>query len=90
MIEWLGHRTQQWGAEGVFEILRPAFEPGLRIKMQFAPIWNEYIYIHTHTHIYIYIYKHIYIHTYVFVVNFDALAQASDIQIERRQVVFLC
>ena len=24
------------------------------------------------------------------VVNFDALAQASDIQIERRQVVFLC
>ena len=32
-----------------------------------------------------------YIHTYIFVVvNFDALAQASDIQIERRQVVFLC
>ena len=31
------------------------------------------------------------IHTYIFVVvNFDALAQASDIQIERRQVVFLC
>ena len=28
---------------------------------------------------------------YIFVVvNFDALAQASDIQIERRQVVFLC
>ena len=26
----------------------------------------------------------------IFVVNFDALAQASDIQIERRQVVFLC
>ena len=25
-----------------------------------------------------------------FVVNFDALAQASDIQIERRQVLFLC
>ena len=24
------------------------------------------------------------------VVNFDALAQASDIRIERRQVVFLC
>ena len=36
-------------------------------------------------HIYIYIY------TYMFVVvNFDALAQASDIQIERRQAVFLC
>ena len=34
---------------------------------------------------------HAYIHTYMFVVvNFDALAQASDIQIERRQVVFLC
>ena len=30
-------------------------------------------------------------HTYMFVVvNFDALAQASDIQIERRHVVFLC
>ena len=36
-------------------------------------------------------YIHKYIHTYMFVVvNFDALAQASDIQIERRQVVFLC
>ena len=34
---------------------------------------------------------HTYIHTYMFVVvNFDALAQASDIRIERRQVVFLC
>ena len=30
-------------------------------------------------------------HTYIYVVvNFDALPQASDIQIERRQVVFLC
>ena len=27
-------------------------------------------------------------HTYMFVVNFDALAQASDIRIERRQLVF--
>ena len=36
-------------------------------------------------------YIHKYIHTYMFVViNFDALAQASDIQIERRQTVFLC
>ena len=36
-------------------------------------------------------YIHTYIHTYMFVVvNFDALAQASDIRIERRQVVFLC
>ena len=38
----------------------------------------------------IYMYIYTYIHTYMFVVNFDALAQASDIQIERRQVVFLC
>ena len=35
--------------------------------------------------------KNLNIHTYMFVVvNFDALAQASDIRIERRQVVFLC
>ena len=35
--------------------------------------------------------SHTYIHTYMFVVvNFDAMAQASDIRIERRQVVFLC
>ena len=38
----------------------------------------------------IYIAYHIWF-IYIFVVvNFDALAQASDIQIERRQVVFLC
>ena len=36
-------------------------------------------------------YIHTYIQAYIFVVvNFDALAQASDIQIERKQVVFLC
>ena len=36
-------------------------------------------------------YVRTYVHTYMFVVvNFDALAQASDIRIERRQVVFLC
>ena len=34
--------------------------------------------------------KHTYIHTYMFVVDFYALAQASDFQIERRHVVFLC
>ena len=45
-------------------------------------------YIHTYTHTYTHI--HTYIHTFIFVVNFDALAQASDIRIERRQVVFLC
>ena len=39
----------------------------------------------------IHTYIHTYIHIYIFVVvNFDALAQASDIRIERRQVVFLC
>ena len=44
-------------------------------------------YIHACMHTYIHTYI---IHTYIFVVNFDPLAQASDIQIERRQVVFLC
>ena len=35
--------------------------------------------------------SHLALSIYIFVVvNFDALAQASDIQIERRQVVFLC
>ena len=35
--------------------------------------------------------SHLALPTYVFVVvNFDALAQANDIRIERRQVVFLC
>ena len=47
---------------------------GLQAKCQ-----NETIHWH----------KHIYICMFV-VVNFDALAQASDIQIERRQVVFHC
>ena len=34
--------------------------------------------------------SHLALAIYMFVVNFDALAQASDIRIERRQVVFLC
>ena len=35
--------------------------------------------------------SHLYLAIYMFVViNFDTLAQASDFQIERRQVVFLC
>ena len=35
--------------------------------------------------------SHLALTIYIFaVVNFDALAQASDIQIERRQIVFLC
>ena len=33
--------------------------------------------------------SHLALAIYIFIVNFDALAQASDIQIERRQVVFL-
>ena len=51
-------------------------------------IYIHHTCIHTYIHTYI---MHTYIHTYMFVaVNFDALAQASDIRIERRQVVFLC
>ena len=42
------------------------------------------------TSTYVYAYVHICLRISIFVVNFDALAQASDIQIERRQVVFLC
>ena len=34
--------------------------------------------------------SHLALAIYIFGVNFDALAQASDIRIERRQVVFLC
>ena len=34
--------------------------------------------------------SHLALAIYMFVVDFDALAQASDIRIERRQVVFLC
>ena len=35
-------------------------------------------------------FAHVWIYICVFVVNFDALAQASDFRIERRHVVFLC
>ena len=46
---------------------------------------NTHIYIHAHTH------THMALAIYMFVVvNFDALAQASDFLIERRQVVLLC
>ena len=34
--------------------------------------------------------SHLALAIYMFLVNFDALAQASDIRIERRQIVFLC
>ena len=40
IAEWLGRWTQQWEAKGVFEILRPAFETGLRPVKQFAHSWN--------------------------------------------------
>ena len=47
-------------------------------------------YIHTYIHTYTQ-YTQTHIHTNIFlVVNFDALAQASDVRIERRQVVFFC
>ena len=36
IAEWLGRWTSQWVAEGVFEILRPAYETGLRLVKQFA------------------------------------------------------
>ena len=42
-------------------------------------------------HRYLFTYRHTYMYTYMFVVaNFDALAQAIDVRVERRQVVFLC
>ena len=41
--------------------------------------------------LYVCIYVCIYVYIYMFVVaNFDVLAQASEIRIERRQIVFLC
>ena len=50
----------------------------------------KYAYIHVCMHACMHACMQTYIHTYMFVVvNFDALAQASDIRIERRQVVFL-
>ena len=66
---------------------------------------HTYIHTCIHTHIHTCMYAcmlacmhtcmhacmHTCIHTYIFVVvNFDALTQASDVQIERRQVVFFC
>ena len=70
-----------------------------RVEVSSLPSIDPYIHIHIHIHMHmhmhmqmhIHIHIHIHIHTYMFVgVNFDALAQASDIRIERRQVVFLC
>ena len=66
--------------------------PGWQNLRLLMKLTNRYM-VGTHIHTYTNTHTHIntYIHTYIFVVvNFDALAQASDIQIERRQVVFLC
>ena len=46
--------------------------------------WSLSIYMYLHKYI------HTNTHTYMFVAKFDALAQASDIRIEKKQVVFLC
>ena len=46
--------------------------------------------MHACMHTYIHTCTYTHIHTYILVVNFDALAQASDFRIEMRQVVFLC
>ena len=52
-------------------------------------IHTTYVRAHARTHAHACM--HAYIHTYMFVVvNFDVLAQASDIRIERRHIVFLC
>ena len=58
--------------------------------MLFVIYIYTYVHKHTHTHIYIWQTAYVYMCMYMFVViNFDALAQASDFQIERRQVLFL-
>ena len=65
----------------------------LNINISHSTALNAFNVIHTYIRTYVTYVRYIctYIHTYMFVVvNFDALAQASDIQIERRQVVFLC
>ena len=62
----------------------------LTLELDSPSLWSASIQP-TWPHCQLHTYIHKYIHTYMFVVvNFDALAQASDIQIERRQVVFLC
>ena len=51
---------------------------------------NIQSYIQTYMQTYMHTYMQTYMHTYIHVVNFDALAQASDFRIKRRQIVFLC
>ena len=65
------------------------------VKLNHASKWGHRALAHEITTIVWYTitiltYLPTYIHTYMFVVHFDALAQASDFRIERRQVVFLC
>ena len=81
MTEYLGQWTQQWGPEGVLEILRPAFEPVLRIIKQFVHISNEYTYLPAYLPACLLTYLPTYLHTYMFVVI---------LRIERRQDFFLC
>ena len=52
-------------------------------------LWHDIINSHTCLYFFLIATCHTIHHIFV-VVNFDALPQASDIQIERRQVVFLC
>ena len=87
-----------WGQDsnpGICETLSPAdWMPGHKpiedwaIKThQIACTYDDWAFSPLDTCIHMYVYGH----TYVFaVVNFDALAHASDFQIERRRVVFLC
>ena len=78
----------------IINILITTLIPIIRgFKMGRNPIiLPKAVHLETTEFIFIYImYVRTYIHTYIFVVvNFDALAQASDFRIERRQVVFLC
>ena len=49
MAEWLGCCSQQWAAEGVFEILRSALETAFRLAQQFAHSGNLPCYQFTET-----------------------------------------
>ena len=67
-------------------------------KLNYVYMQDDYVYMYTWSriHVYsimytcnIYIYIYIYICIYIYA-KFDAVAQASDYRIEKRQVVFLC
>ena len=73
---WLAQGTNVFEALGELMSRRKSVMENTCKCYEMSSCW----YIH-HTHAYTYMY---------IVVNFDALAQASDILIERRHVVFLC